>query len=142
MEAQPKKANPLLLIVGIVIGSMVGAFAVRTLWKPANIDRALVQTAAEMNKRMPMMADKETRLDSTTAAPNKTLIYHYTLINMRAADVQKDTFVNLLRPKIIGNYKTSPEMKTLRDNGVTLEYQYFDKEGAEVSKFAVSPKDF
>lgn len=142
METPPKKTNQVVLIASIVIGSLAGTFAVRSLWKPSNMDQALARTASEINKSLPMMADQETRLDTTSPAPNKTLIYHYTLINMRAADVQKETFVTTLRPKIVTTYKTSPSMKMLRDNGVTLEYQYYDKEGAFVAKFDAGPKDF
>jgi hypothetical protein len=142
VDAPPKKPNQFLLIVGVVVGSLAGTFAVRSLWKPATMDQTLARTASEINKSLPMMADRETRLDSTSPAPDKTLIYHYTLISLRAADVQKDTFVKLLRPRIVTMYQTSPTMKTLREGGVTLEYQYYDQAGAFVAKFAVSPKDF
>jgi hypothetical protein len=142
METQPEKPNYVLLVGGLVIGSVVGTLAVRSLWKPATMDETLARTAIELNKRTPMMADKEMRLDKATTAPNKTLVYHYTLVNLRAADVPKDAFAKVMRTQIIANYKTSPEMKTLRDNGVTLEYQYSDKAGAPVAAFAVSPKDF
>jgi hypothetical protein len=140
--AQPKKANPLILVIGLAVGIMAGTVGVRTLFKPQSIEQALESTASEMNKRAPMMADKETRLDKTTTAPNKTLVYHYTLINLRAADVQKDLFVKQLRPNIIANYKSHPDMKTLREKGVTLAYEYSDKAGVPIARFEVSPKDF
>lgn len=107
-----------------------------------NIDRALEITADQMNKSAPVMVDAETRLDKTTTAPNKTLVYHYTLVNTKKASIQPDVFQTKLRPGVIANYKTNAQMKTLRDNNVTLEYQYVDKDGVEVAKFAVSPKDF
>ncbi|HEV7403757.1 MAG TPA: hypothetical protein VGO11_12550, partial [Chthoniobacteraceae bacterium] len=88
MQTPPKKSNQLLLIVGLVIGSMAGTFAGSSCWKPPTIEQLLERTAVELNKGLPKMADQETRLDSASTGPNKTLIYHYTLVNLRAADVQ------------------------------------------------------
>ena len=33
-------------------------------------------------------------------------------------------------------------MKTFRDNGVTMQYQYSDKNGVFIGEFSVGPKDF
>lgn len=141
MKSHLKRLLPALTIKSFVIAAAAALLALQGC-KPGSVDRALELTAAEMNKRAPMMVDPQTRLDKTSTAPNKTLVYHYTLVSLRKADLKQDDLVSKLRPGIIANYKTNAQMKTLRDNNVTLEYQYSDKEGVEVAKFAVNPKDF
>ncbi len=89
-----------------------------------------------------MMVDKETRLDNTMVLPNKTIVYRYTLVNMNASDIKKDELTAALRPMVLNSYKTDTSMKSFRDNGVTMQYQYSDKNGVFITEFAASPKDF
>ena len=143
METPPAKRSPLITLIAVAVGVVAGFLAVRQFNdRSANIDQALVSTVSQINKGCPMMVDKETRLDNTMAAPNKTIIYRYTLVNTDAVNVQKDRLVSLLRPQVVANYKTNPSMKSLRDNGVTMRYQYSDRNGAFITDFAVSTKDF
>ncbi len=106
-----------------------------------NIDQAIVATSSQLNKNLPMMVDKETRLDNTMAGPDKTIIYRYTLVNMSAADVPKDKLVTAIRPRVVATYKTNDSMKDFRNNGVTMQYQYFDKGGVSSRSFPWARKD-
>ena len=143
METSPAKRSPIVTLIAVAVGVVAGFTAVRHFNdRPANIDQALVATTSQINKGCPMMVDKETRLDNTMAAPDKTIVYRYTLVNTDAASVQKDRLVSALRPQVLTNYKTNPSMKELRDNGVTMQYQYSDRKGTFITEFAVSPKDF
>ena len=137
-----KKRSPIVTAVAVAVGSVVGYTVVHQYFnQPPNIDQALVTTANQTNKTLPMMVDKETRLDATMAAPNKTFVYHYTLVNLNAADVPKDRLITVLRPKVLANYKTNPGLNSFRNNGVTMDYQYSDKSGVFVGEFTVGPKD-
>jgi hypothetical protein len=105
------------------------------------IEQALVQTSSEMNKKLPMMVDKVTRLDTVTPAPNKTLVYKYTLVGVAKSAIDVEKFKGTLRPTILQNYKTNPEMQKLRSSEVSLKFQYYDQGGAYVTDIEVHPTD-
>ena len=143
MDLKPVKKSPAITVIAAAVGAVIGSMLVRQYFdRPARIDGALVATISQINKTLPMMVDKETRLDNTMAGPNKTIIYRYTLVNMNAADVQKEQLKSALRPHVLTSYKTDNGMKAFRDNGVIMEYQYSDKNGVYITDFSVSPKDF
>jgi hypothetical protein len=91
---------------------------------------------------MPMTVDSETRCDSVMPAPNKTFVYHYTLVKRSKDDLRTEKIAPYMRPKLVNNYKTAEQMKALRDNGVILEYRYFDKNGVYLASVTVDPADF
>jgi hypothetical protein len=132
-----------MIILSSVISSVIGAVGVNEVFsRPANVDTVLKQTSSELNKELPKMIDKETRLDSTFSAPNNTFVYKYTLVNILAKDYNSDQLKSKIRPVALQNYKTNPVMKPFRDLSVNLKYQYFDKKGTFFMDFDISPKDF
>ncbi len=139
---QKRKLPPAVSIVAALIGAFFGMTAFRHCSNQApDIDQAIVATSSQLNKTLPMMVDKETRLDNTVAGLDKTIIYRYTLVNMNAADVPKDKLVAAVRPGVVATYKTNDSMKEFRNNGVTMKYQYSDKGGVFITEFSVGPKD-
>ena len=142
MEEQKTKRPPFLGVIAVVVGAIVGFTVVQRFSnQPPSIDQALTATASQLNKNLPMMVDKETRLDNTMPGPDKTIIYRYTLINRSAAEIPKDRLITAIRPQAVANYKTSDSMKYFRNNGVTMQYQYSDKSGVFITKFSIGPKD-
>jgi hypothetical protein len=53
-----------------------------------------------------------------------------------------DELKNYLEPRILNNIKTQPEMKIIRDNQVTLNYNYRDRTGAHLLTISVEPKQY
>ena len=100
-----------------------------------------MELSSELNKRMPIVVDKETRLDSTAPGPSKTLSYQYTLLNFDGVKVEEKE-LSEIRTRARANYQTNPAMKSLREMGVTLRYRYNNKSGAFVGEFSLTPKDF
>ncbi len=143
MEAKPTKRPPVVTIIAAAIGAVVGSVLAHQYFnRSPSIDQALMATTSQINKGLPMMVDKETRLENTMVLPDKTIVYRYTLVNTNAADVKKDELTASLRPLVLNSYKTDPDMKSFRENGVTMRYQYSDKNGMAITEFAVNPKDF
>ncbi|MBU0769347.1 MAG: hypothetical protein KJ687_09680 [Proteobacteria bacterium] len=84
---------------------------------------ALPVMASEMNKKLPMMIDKETRLDSV-GADGATMVFVYTLINRRAEEVTQD-FKYFLHNQAVNGYCTAMgEPKAFRDNNITIKIHY------------------
>jgi hypothetical protein len=131
-------------IVGGIVGAATGGAVVTAMFRgpqdSASIDQTLIAAASEINRNMPTMVDQITRIDSTAALPGKKLMYRYTLLDM--SDLPgHDDFVEMMRPAMINNYRTSADMADLRKWGVTLVYSYGDETGKEFARFEISPQD-
>jgi len=94
------------------------------------------------NKNLPQMIDEETRLDKTVALPNKTIQLHHTLVNLAKDEIDLETGRNSMYPRILNNIKTNPNFQDFRNNQVTFEYVYHDKNGIEVLTMVFEYKDY
>lgn len=141
-EKQPQKRNTSKLIGTIsgVVTFFLAYFLVQHFFfGTPSFDEVLVKSADEINKTCPMMVDQYTRLDNANALPNNTFQYNYTLIENTVDEVNMDTVAKYMKPGIIHNVKTNPDLKLFRDNNVTLVYSYRDKNGAFVMKYNITP---
>lgn len=129
-------------VVGIIVG--VAAFAlsyygVQQLFK-TDLEAELKNAALELNKQTPIKIDGYSKLDSASTKGKTNFIYHYTLFDMEKSEVNFDTVNKYMRPSIIENVKTIPELKFYRDNKITMDYKYYDKNGVFVTKISVTPE--
>jgi len=133
-----------------LIGTIVGAIAFiiayflfqQLFFNPPKLDKALMKVASEINESCPIMLDSETRLDNSIALPPKILQYNYTLINMEKEEIDIISLINYLEPNITNNIRTSPDMKFLRDNKVTFNYYYKDKNWNYLFTITVKPEQY
>lgn len=125
--------------LGFAVGFVVMFFLTQYLFKPS-IDEELVEFSNEFNKNCPMNVDQYTTLKNTVALPNKTLQYNYILEGMTKTEVNLDTVKKYVFPGILENVKTNPDMKLFRDNEVTLNYYYMDKNGVFVTEYKIKPE--
>lgn len=106
-----------------------------------SFDKTIVQISKELNARLPMQLNEQTRIDTTLPGFNK-LTYVYTILGVSAGEIDENAFTAPLRSSIINSYKTAPGMATLRANGVELDCLYLDESGKQIAEIVVSPKDF
>lgn len=131
----------------MTIGSIAGMLAFGLMYfmvqqlffKPVSFDKAMMETASEINKACPVMIDQETRLDNAIALPGNVFQYNYTLVNMEKSEVNLDTVKKYVEPGLIDNVKTNPDLKIFRDNKVTMAYDYKDRNGEFVLRISVTP---
>ena len=135
-ETTKKIAQAVGGIVGFAIAYFIGQ---HFFFKTPSVDKKMSTVATEMNKTCPMMADEYSRLDSATTFPDKIFQYNFTLVNLEKSEVNLDTVKKYVEPGILNNAKTNPAMQPLRDNKVTLVYNYMDKKGVFVLKITVTP---
>ena len=138
-EDLPKKKSNIVGITVGVIAFFITFYAVKQLFKK-DIATELKNVAIEMNKQTPIAIDQYTRLDSASSKGKTNFIYHYTLLDMAKSEVNIDTANKYIRPNIIENVKHSPELQTYRDNNITLDYKYYDKNGAFTMEISVTPE--
>ena len=137
--AKPKRKFDLKTFIGFMVGFIIMFFVSQSLFKPS-IDKQLSEMASEMNKTCPMNVDEYTTLKNVVALPNKTVQYNYILVGITKAEVKLDTVKKYLFPGVLQNVKTNPGMKLFRDNKVTLNYYYSDKDGKFVTEYIVKPE--
>lgn len=130
---------------GTVVGSIVGLvffalsfYGVQQFFKP-DMAEELKEVAIELNKQTPMQIDEFVRLDSASSKGKNNFIYHYTLVAAEKQEVDLDTVNKYIRPGIIENVKTHPDLKIFRDNQITMDYRYYDRKGDFVTEISVTP---
>jgi len=127
-------------IVGMVFFGLSYFLVQHFFFKPPSFDKAMMAAASEINKTCPIMVDQYTQLDNALALPGNSFQYNYTLIDMDISEVSVDTAKKYLLPNIINTVKTNPDMKIYRDNKTTMIYNYKDKNGVFIMKFAITPE--
>lgn len=126
-------------IIGAIIGFTAVFMAMQFVFKKPSLSQRLLESATQINKQTPMKVDEFTQLDSAAVSPPDTFIYYYSLTDLTKNEIILDTINKYVRPEIINNAKTNPEMQELRELKVTLAYRYYDKEGAFVWALDVTP---
>jgi hypothetical protein len=134
-----------LIIIG-VLAAIVGAISSKSFF---NRDEVAMRSpldaiASALNTKVPMQVDQNTRWDSTAALPNNVLAYYYTITGVDTAKIDKAALKAQLAPIVTASYKTTPDMKGLRDLKANLKYVYRADGGVhlfdiDVSFSAISP---
>jgi len=142
----PIKKTDFKKLAGIIVGViafLAAYFLVQQfLFKAPNLDKIMMKTASEINEACPIMIDSETRLDNTIVLPSNVFQYNYTLINMYKEDIDIDMLKTYIEPNIINFVRTNPDMKFQRDNKVTINYYYKDKDGNYLFTITITPLQY
>lgn len=130
--------------IGAAVGILLMVFAYNIVpylkRGSASFDKVMMEVASEINASCPIMVDRETQLDNAIALPDNVFQYNYTLINVSEEEVHTDTIRKYIEPGIINTARTNPDMKVFRQNKVTLNYNYQDKNGVFLLKISVTPE--
>ena len=138
-----KTYKTIIIIVAIFFGSIIGKVSIEYFYsKSISIDDKLVLMANELNKKAPIVVDKDTRFDNVNALLDKTVQYNYTLINYLKKDIDINQLKINLRLPILNYIKTNPDLKFFTDNKVTMEYVYKDKVGVFLFKLQFKYNDY
>jgi hypothetical protein len=128
-----------------------GVFAGYLVWRvlPGYLSEAedprskayLTKVAAEINRSVPVMIDKETELLPAEGADGM-LIYNYRLVGYSVAQLDADKFATGAKERISESACTRPETRDdFLKRGVTLRYSYFDKDKRYIASVDVTPSD-
>ena len=126
------------------IGKEVGRSAVSKYISDRNdgaLEETIRQASNQLNSRLPMMVDKDTRLESTMPGPGKKWTYLYTLVSMRSTEVTQQQIKDVLGPTIKNGVCTSKEMQVFVKNGVQIVYRYRGSDGAIIGDVTVNSSD-
>ncbi len=94
--------------------------------------------ATEVNRRVPMMLDKNTQLDGAEAA-EQMLTYKFTLLNVQANKLDIRDFESRMAVQVIKN--VCSRLQILIKKGVTIRYYYRDAIGQKITEISVNNSD-
>ena len=113
--------------------------------KPVAVQPQLIIKINELvkkgNEQLPMMIDKQTRLDKVVAGPGAKITYLYTLPELASFDVSAFWISNDVRPKVTKDVCDTAELRKLLASGAALEYAYKGKDGVDINQFQVQDAD-
>jgi uncharacterized membrane protein YukC len=139
MENSNNRKRIIGSVVGTVVAVLVAFFVQQYFFKAPTFDKAMMDAASQINQSCPIMVDQETRLDNAVAMPGKVFQYNYTLVNLAKDSINISGLESYIKPMILNNVKTNPDMKGFRDNKVTMIYNYKDKDGIYITRINITP---
>jgi hypothetical protein len=137
-----KKKRLSIIIVALVVTSAVW-WALRGSYQkdnPRSLE-SLSRVAAELNRSVPVLIDKETELLSTTGA-EAMLIYNYRLVRYSLSQLDPNQFATRIKPGLTRNACNRAETREeFLNQGITLRYAYLDKDKQHIATIDVSLTD-
>jgi hypothetical protein len=101
----------------------------------------LSRIAAEINREVPFMIDKETEL-MPASGHEGMLIYNYRLVSYSVKNLDYRRFAAGAHDRLMQGACSRPETREdFLKKGVTLRYSYFDKDKQHIATIDVTPKD-
>jgi hypothetical protein len=101
----------------------------------------LSSVAAEINRSVPAMIDKETELLPAGSAP-AMLIYNYRLVSYSVKQLDHVKFAAGAKQRVSQGACNQAETRDeFLKKGVTLRYSYFDKDRQHIATIDITPVD-
>ena len=133
----------LWIVVGVVVGYLAWWLApayFKGNQDPRSIEH-LSREAAQLNRSLPVLIDKETELTVSEGA-HAMFIYKYRLVNVSVDKVDHAKFAAAAKPQLVQNSCNRPETRNeFLSKGVTMRFSYFDKDKQHVATIDVTPAD-
>jgi hypothetical protein len=137
-----RKSSKVWIIVGCIVAFLVLIVVGATILfkKVMNSDKVIEAYANQLNAKMPVMVDNDTRLDNVAALPGNVFQYNYTMINIDGSRVDTVKAKEIIEPQIESKLKTNDglDIKIFRAHKTTLMYVYKDKAGQYVLSIIIT----
>jgi hypothetical protein len=102
---------------------------------------SLRRVAAELNRSVPVMIDKETEL-LTAEGAEEMLIYNYRLVRYSLSQLDPNQFATRIKPGLTRNACNRGETREqFLNKGITLRYAYFDNDKQHIATIDVTSAD-
>ena len=133
----------LWILVGAFAGYVIFFVVPNYLHQPLEprSQARLSQVAAEINRSVGVMIDRETEL-LPAEGHEGMLIYKYRLVSFEVAKIDHAKFAAGAKPRLTQRACSEPDMRDdYLKQGVTLRYSYFDKDKQHIATVDVTPAD-
>jgi hypothetical protein len=135
MNISIKKALPILFLLLLQGKSALSA---------SNIDAQILEMANQQNKKLPIMVNGYTRLDTVIPGPGAKFTYTYTILTLSSKDVNetsKQRFNAEMQPFLKNQVCSHPDYKALISNKVVVGFYYRTVDWVSISRIEISPND-
>ncbi len=139
---KPLNKTLIKIIVGALSLILFGLLVYNFVFSGSSHDNRIVEIAEGMNKDCPFMVSNDTRIDNVVAIPGGILQYNYTLVNVMAGQVDITVLKGNIEPFVLSQIKTNLALKEIRDNQVTTEHYFKDRNGVFLFSVQIGPKDY
>lgn len=137
------KKSLLWIAVGVIAGWLV-FWVIPEMFQEKLDPRSqarLSKIAAELNRSVPVMIDKETEL-TLVEGHEAMLIYKYRLVPYSVSQLDHQKFAAGAKQKLAQGACNQAELREdYLKKGVTLRYSYFDKDKQHIATVDVTPAD-
>lgn len=133
-------------ITAVVVAVFIGALICWVVLKSPQrenlrSEESLNRLAAEINRSVPVMIDKETELLPAIGAEGM-LTYNYRLVSYSVTQLDANRFAVGAKERVTqGACNRAETRDDLLKNGVTLRYSYFDKDKQHIATIDITPAD-
>lgn len=133
-----KRKFGIKILSGFIVTLAIMIFVNQSIFKPS-IDKRLVKMTNELNKNCPIILNEDLVLKNVVVMSDKTIQYNYVLVKLKKEEVKIDTLKKYEFPSILESVKSNPQTKIFRDNNVTMNYYYSDKNGVFIVNYVIKP---
>jgi hypothetical protein len=102
----------------------------------------IIRAIEIVNSTCPYMLDEITRMDGMALIDRRTIQYKYTIIEMTKEYLDLFNVKELLKPDLVENVRTNPDLKYYRVNQFTFRYQISDINGSLIELITITPTDY
>ena len=130
-------------VAGHAAGNVAGKAAGQTLTQPsaADIDAMLAKAVTLINRSAPQHLDAQTDLVGASSGPGPRLNYKYTLVNYKAAEVDRSVLGDRFNQQIKPGICASADLAKVFRFGVSIGFDYRGRDGGPVFSRVLSPQD-
>ena len=127
----------ILVVINTIFS--IGVF-ITTFSQISDPDMAIKRDISMLNKPLPRMIDKDTKLEKVTLV-GKDIYFNYTMVNLLAADLDIPKVEAVISPNIKSAQCQDIGLRGILNEGRKLVYVYVDKDGNAITKIFVSKED-
>ncbi|MDP4175814.1 MAG: RDD family protein [Bacteroidota bacterium] len=140
------ETSKLILIFSVVLVAVFGLFFGKLAFDKSmdshRFERGIRKVTNDINNKCPIIVDKDVILNNVMPLPKKRFQYNYSFVNSSMGDIDTTELVARLRPKTQNLFRTSPEAKFFRDNGITVICSYKYKDGSFAMRIVLNPESY
>jgi hypothetical protein len=99
------------------------------------------QASEELNQRLPMTVNSQTRADTSVVGPGRRFTYLFTDISDQSKTVTAAQINREIGLSVRNKVCTTDALKLLVDNDYLITYKYFDTDGRFIGDIIVKQRD-
>ena len=130
------------ILVLIVFGGCFAAYVYIQKNDNDPVKKMLREVVAEVNKQAPIDLDEAVSISGAALLPNKVFQYKCTMKKVGKDEISAGMIEHYILPDIVADIKKEPTFAYFKENGISLCYSFFDKNGRNICDLFISPGEW